>query len=48
MLLVAAGKGPAGVTILVGPTNLHLEKSVTGFAAESSCGIHAGYISAGK
>jgi len=35
-------------SILVAPTNLHLEQSVTGVAAESSCRIHRGYISARK
>jgi hypothetical protein len=48
VLLVAAGKGPASITVLVAPTNLHWEQSVTGIAGESSCWTHGGYISVEK
>jgi hypothetical protein len=42
VFLVAAGKGSAGVIILVAPTNLHYRQSVTGVAGELGCWIHGG------
>jgi hypothetical protein len=48
VLLVAAGKGPVSITILVAPTNLDCEESVTGVAGENSCRTHGGYISVEK
>ena len=37
VLLVAAGKGPAGVTILVGLANLHRKQLMAGVAGEGGC-----------
>jgi len=37
MYLVAAGKGPVSVTILVGLANLHWKQLMAGVAGEGGC-----------